>query len=1025
MPRHLFQYHFICPHSGCQGTLVNNGVHQKTRMVLDIHDYYIIAGEDYECNKCKRRVISWSQSVLDQLDLTERSKFPCILTDRYACDLKVVRMMRQRTLGNSSSLVCKQIAENHGESYLDKCRQYATKFMAFKKSAAKGLVTIPAFVEPPPVMEIPRHRWFMKVYQLDVISRLDYELAELTSVTGDILKIDSTKKITNKLAGSSRGTAMWATNMGNEHGQVLMSVLTEGEGEGLKKMLDGIVSRYRNAGVPPPKVLYTDRDCCGRQCVKKFFDAWPFLHVKLDSWHFMRRFPNGCTTDKHQLYGPFMARLSRCIFKIDEDDYARLIRAKREELILQGVPHPSENDVIRRISPDEVGRHCKRATRGTKETTTLITELIASLDGERGLDTCGVPLIDSVKMSDIWSKQSQHVACLQDPPGVSLYVQVSTLKKGGIELPVYKCARGSTSLENFHLHMARFIPGTLAKDTNFQVYLLDGIFRWNADRAAEAVSSHNQAAVLPRTYSGPLKNQTNILWQELCGKPFFPNFKPPGNYTGELVGVQYLYNQTGQEFPALAQTIQQLEDDEDMSQPEADNQEDEGFVEMPQITPPEAMGELPEETAPTPPSETAPQPILHIPSEAEYRQMAMDTVEGLEPPVDPTTLASNVHVAPSLEDSTPGDQSSDVLGPDNVPGYDKVLNLAKFLVELRDERALREDKVQQLINLWEQLSDFDKKRTNFPRRYTKKPWSGKFGGRGKNVAPGVESITKVLLGPNQSPAQWPNCNRYTEATCELLLRIFPGDQKREGRIWTRWRLVLRAFHNIRQVVVKSQKAMQMTDIQLPLLNKKTLQQWYNKEDKEQEQKVLLQGINMPKPPVTASGLPEARQKPAVLPSSEAPRFTFKNPSCTAGLARKRTNSKRKTPVPEPSDSKKPALQTILPATPTVIRYPVIMEQQQLIVLNPGHHNLPSFSTSTPPTTTTTTIPSKTSRPYKTPSFIKCSKCGHNRKNSDTHKSFMFNIFCANSEPTTFEEWKTKTKQEMDEKRKLKKQHRDT
>ena len=73
---------------------------------------------------------------------------------------------------------------------------------------------------------------------------------------------------------------MWATNIGNEHGQVLMSVLTEGEGEGITRMLDGIVSRYRNAGVPPPKVLYTDRDCCGRLSIRKYFDAWPFLHVR-------------------------------------------------------------------------------------------------------------------------------------------------------------------------------------------------------------------------------------------------------------------------------------------------------------------------------------------------------------------------------------------------------------------------------------------------------------------------------------------------------------------------------------------------------------------------------------------------------------------------------------------------------------------------------------------------------------------------------------------------------------------------
>ncbi|WAR14623.1 hypothetical protein MAR_004728 [Mya arenaria] len=104
------------------------------------------------------------------------------------------------------------------------------------------------------------------------------------------------------------------------------------------------------------------------------------------------------------------------------------------------------------------------------------------------------------------------------------------------------------------------------------------------------------------------------------------------------------------------------------------------------------------------------------------------------------------------------------------------IKCSKF--ELRDERALCDNKFQQLIYLWEQLPSFEKKKANFPRRYTKKQWSGKFRRRRKHAAPGVESITKVLLGPNRSPAQWPNCNRYTEATCEHLLRIFPGDQKR-------------------------------------------------------------------------------------------------------------------------------------------------------------------------------------------------------------------------------------------------------
>lgn len=106
-------------------------------------------------------------------------------------------------------------------------------------------------------------------------------------------------------------------------------------------------------------------------------------YFRLDSWHFMRRFPNGCTTDKHQLYGPFMARLSRCIFKLDDNDYALLMKAKRQELVLHGVSSPADSDVIQHITSDEIGRHCKRATRGIKETTSLISDLIMSLDGEK------------------------------------------------------------------------------------------------------------------------------------------------------------------------------------------------------------------------------------------------------------------------------------------------------------------------------------------------------------------------------------------------------------------------------------------------------------------------------------------------------------------------------------------------------------------------------------------------------------------------------------------------------------------
>lgn len=59
-------------------------------------------------------------------------------------------------------------------------------------------------------------------------------------------------QMTKKLAGTAADTAAWVTNVGNEHGQVLVSVLTAGEGEGLLPMAAGLMERYRLAGVAPP-----------------------------------------------------------------------------------------------------------------------------------------------------------------------------------------------------------------------------------------------------------------------------------------------------------------------------------------------------------------------------------------------------------------------------------------------------------------------------------------------------------------------------------------------------------------------------------------------------------------------------------------------------------------------------------------------------------------------------------------------------------------------------------------------------
>ena len=270
-------------------------------------------------------------------------------------------------------------------------------------------------------------------------------------------------QVAKKLAGHATGTAAWATNVGNEHGQVLMCVLTAAEGAGLTKMAAGLQRRYETAGQSPPTLMYVDRDCCssaGDGAVARMFCGWPDLAVRLDVWHFVRRFCSACTTDTHPLYSVFLSKLSTCIFEWDAGDLARLREAKEATQVQLS----AYVDVSQQITRKELERHCRRRTRGADETTRLIQALIDVLDSPSGCDTMGVRLFDHERIQAEWAVLQRHVGCIQDVAGFQLYRQTGTLKKGGIQLPVYRCARGSTSLESFHRHLVHFVPGN---DTSY------------------------------------------------------------------------------------------------------------------------------------------------------------------------------------------------------------------------------------------------------------------------------------------------------------------------------------------------------------------------------------------------------------------------------------------------------------------------------------------------------------------------------------------------------------------------------
>lgn len=59
-----------------------------------------------------------------------------------------------------------------------------------------GLLPV-TFVEPPEPAVVPSCKWLLSVYSQDILTRLDDIKAKITSTSGTILKMDSTKKVNN------------------------------------------------------------------------------------------------------------------------------------------------------------------------------------------------------------------------------------------------------------------------------------------------------------------------------------------------------------------------------------------------------------------------------------------------------------------------------------------------------------------------------------------------------------------------------------------------------------------------------------------------------------------------------------------------------------------------------------------------------------------------------------------------------------------------------------------------------------
>ena len=210
-----------------------------------------------------------STCILDLLSPGVWACFPVVLTYKYACDESVISFLRSQ--GNSPTAFQHNLQELHSNQWLQKSVRYRSDCQRHKRGQQALGLPCPVYDTPSPFPRFRHARWFLAVYVREVWSRLPSLKAAITSTYGTVLKMDSTKKVCKKLQGAAVNTASWATNVGNERGEIVMSVLTESEGmEGLQKMADGLVARYRGAGKAPPSLLYTDR--------YKAFNCIAFLH---------------------------------------------------------------------------------------------------------------------------------------------------------------------------------------------------------------------------------------------------------------------------------------------------------------------------------------------------------------------------------------------------------------------------------------------------------------------------------------------------------------------------------------------------------------------------------------------------------------------------------------------------------------------------------------------------------------------------------------------------------------------------
>ncbi|KAI7789391.1 hypothetical protein IRJ41_011903, partial [Triplophysa rosa] len=571
----VWRYSLRCPRSDCparssqNGFLYRCGYSKTVRQICLISGWYSMLTEVVACNACRKaakeseehfigRFLSWDACIIDQLSPAHRAVFPAVLTLRRG-DKQVIRLMRDRTEGNTMAKVWRQVLESHCEEYLQRKDLYTTLLSQYKRPGKITRILCQQFQQPPPRRELPSPKLLRKAFLLGEVENIEDYRTQIMSTFGKVLKYDSTKKICKKLSGDGKGTAEWCTNVANELGQILISPMAE-----------GLMERYRRAGETNSELMYVDRGCCrvhGVSSVEQLFSEWTDggMLVRLDIFHWIHRFDAAMRTDHHPKYALFKSALSAAVFAYNKDDMALLVQAIRAGHPTRYASLTNSQIIEIHVSKSDLSHHVRKITVGAQETCARVQSAIDILKGAAGMDENQVHLFkDAATIDHVWANQQKHLECMQDPPGKSMYTITKYVTRKGVRLPRYSTVRGSNSVEGFHSFLPKMIPGPHCAAVPFQVYILAGIACWNSDR--ESASVKGQKGRKNMVYVSPLVHRLNQRCQELFGEVEEANFRPPVAAGDERIGLEYLFSQSPEPFSApahYAQTRETLCADED------------------------------------------------------------------------------------------------------------------------------------------------------------------------------------------------------------------------------------------------------------------------------------------------------------------------------------------------------------------------------------------------------------------------------------------------------------------------------